>query len=123
MLYSSKDLYFIKVDNARRFGLLYAGIQKTADEPNNDKYFIAQKISDGEYKMVTLDDKIVYDDVVMDYQNVVVTTARSFIGIVTNPKKNYSLKKLIEMESDINNFRNEFKNFKVINGCDTIKAN
>jgi len=115
MLYNSKDLYLIKLDNNKKYGLIISRIQYLESiESIKNKYFIAKSVK-GKYLLLnrtSISGKKIYINPIL----VKVVKSRPLNEILSNQKKYYTDKELSEIETWINNAREEFKEIQYLHG-------
>ena len=121
MKHNIDNLYLIKLDNNKKFGLIISRIQQLeSTESIKNKYFIAKIVKD-KYLLInrtSISGKKIYINPIL----VKVVKSRPLNEILSNQKKYYTDKELSELETWINNVREDFKEYQYINGQKTHLA-
>lgn len=125
MFYNSKDLYLIKVDDNKKHGLIISRIADIQDTMNHcenirNKYFIAKKINNK--FLLIRKTEFSGDNIYAGTVFVKVVKERPLAEILSNHKKHYTDKELLELENWINKVREDYKETTIINGEPTITA-
>lgn len=121
MKHNIDNLYLIKLDDNKKFGLIISRIQHLESTVSiKNKYFIA-KIVKGKFLLLnrtSMSGKKIYINPIL----VKVVKSRPLNEILSNQKKYYTDKELSELETWINNVRQNFKEYQYINGQKTHLA-
>ncbi|MBQ9786131.1 MAG: hypothetical protein IJW25_01540 [Clostridia bacterium] len=114
---SSKNLYFVKIAEVKK------AIDFKVKLINKDNmYYIAEKIDENSYMLISKEKIAFQNNARIEDTGYIVYKALPLCDVLEKKKFMYSKKSLLKIESDIQNFQDEFKASKTINGCETHLA-